>query len=551
MQAQLRAAGNDLMAELLDFHRRDAKPAWWDYYRRLTLDERDLIDDSEAIGAIRPTDEPVEEVKQSYVYTLEFPAQEFKVGSEAVDPRTEKSPGTILSIDETTGRIRLKRSKTRHGEPLPVALVPPDPVPTREQRGALLRLAKAPDDYPAARDILAKAPPRAALDGDPIEAALSLDSSYLFVQGPPGSGKTWRGAEMAIALMKAGRRVGVAAQSHKAIHKFLDDVVRHAEERRYEFRGLKKASAYEATRYEGSELIENSTKVADFKGDDHQLIAGTSWLFSDADVGVDTLFLDEAGQVSLADALATATAAQNVVLLGDPNQLPQVSQGAQPPEVRASVLEHLLGDAVTVPPGRGIFLERTWRLRPELCDFVSREFYDGRLRPEEVALNRTLDGGVGLRFLEVEHGGNRQRSPEEAECIATEVRALLGTRFVDSDGTARKLRPEDVLVVAPYNMQVRCLRGALPPGVPVGTVDKFQGQQAPVVFFSMTSSSGNDVPRGLEFLFSRNRFNVAISRAQCLAYVVASPALLVADARTPEQMRLINTVCRFAEDSGA
>ncbi|HKG43119.1 MAG TPA: ATP-binding protein, partial [Gaiellaceae bacterium] len=387
--------------------------------------------------------------------------------------------------------------------------------------------------------------PRARLDAGVTDAALSLDGSYLFVQGPPGTGKTWRGAAAAVALMQAGQRVGVTAQSHKAINKFLDDVVAHATRAGYEFRGVKKTSDYEGTRFEGSDLVENVPDARTVSGGDHRLVGATAWQFAREDMRVDTLFIDEAGQMALADALAMATSARNVVLLGDPNQLPQVSQGALPPEVRASVLEHLL-DEPTVRPDRGLFLERTWRLRPELCRFVSETFYDGRLRAEEATGERSLDAGNGLRFVGLRHSGNRQRSAEEAAWIAAEVERLLGSPFTDGART-RALGVEDMLVVAPYNMQVRALRAAVPAGVRVGTVDKFQGQEAPVVFFSLTSSSGDEVPRGLEFLFSRNRFNVAISRAQCLAYVVASPALLVADAKTPEQMRLVNTVCRFAE----
>ena len=549
VQAQLRERGETLIADLLDFHRRDAKPAWWDYFRRLTLDERELIDDADAIGGIERTETPPEEVKQSFVYELCFPAQEFKVGSEGIDPKTERSPGTILSIDETTGRLRLRRAKRRHDEPFPRALVPPEPLPNWEQRDALLRLGRAilagRDEYHAAQAILARERPRARLDAGVTEAALSLDGSYLFVQGPPGTGKTWRGAEAAVALMQAGQRVGVAAQSHKAVNKFLEDVVAHAARAGYAFSGVKKTSDYEGTRFDGGDLIENVGDAKVVSAGDHQLVGATAWQFAREDMHVDTLFLDEAGQVALADALAMATAATNVVLLGDPNQLPQVSQGALPAEVRASVLEHLL-DEPTVQPDRGLFLARTWRLRPELCSFVSAAFYEGRLEPEEVCTRRSLEVGNGLRWVEIAHSGNRQRSLEEAECIGGEIRRLLGTRFFDAS-RERPLAVEDVLVVAPYNMQVRALRAAVPEGVRVGTVDKFQGQQAPVVFFSMASSSGADVPRGLEFLFSRNRFNVAVSRAQCLAYVVASPALLVADARTPEQMRLVNTVCRFAE----
>ena len=405
------------------------------------------------------------------------------------------------------------------------------------------------DDHRAAQDILTGALPRARLDGLLLDATTTLDRSYLFVQGPPGSGKTWRGAEVAVELMRQRRRVGVASTSHKAIDKFLDDVVMHAERLGVEFRGLKKCSEWEATRYEGSDSIENSTDNDDFVDDDHDLIAGTAWLFSREGVHVDTLFLDEAGQISLADGLAMTTAAGSVILLGDPNQLPQVTQGAQPRPVRASVLEHLLGDDMTVPPERGIFLEDTWRLRPELCRIVSTAFYDGRLQPADVCSRRDLSAGVGLRFIELAHAGNRQRSPEEAAWVRKEIDRILGSTFTNEDGTKRPLGPDDMLVVAAYNAQVRCLREHLPDTVRVGTVDKFQGQQAPVVFFSMATSIGADLPRGLEFLFSPNRINVAISRAQCLAYVVDSPQLLVADARTPEQMRLLNTVCRLAEDA--
>jgi uncharacterized protein len=215
------------------------------------------------------------------------------------------------------------------------------------------------------------------------------------------------------------------------------------------------------------------------------------------------------------------------------------------------VLEHLLGEEVTVPPDRGVFLAQTWRLRPEICKFVSDAFYEGRLEPAEVCEKRSLEAGVGLRFVEVEHSGNRVSSPEEAEVIARESERLRGTEFTDENGSRRALGHDDILVVAPYNAQVRCLRIMLPPEVQVATVDKFQGQQAPVVFFSMTTSSGNDLPRGLEFLFSPNRFNVAISRAQCLAYVVASSTLLLANVCSPEQMRMLNVACRFAQPSSS
>jgi uncharacterized protein len=279
-----------------------------------------------------------------------------------------------------------------------------------------------------------------------------------------------------------------------------------------------------------------------------QLIAGTSYLFAreQLDQHVDTLFVDEGGQFALADALAVGTAARNLVLLGDPNQLPQVSQGSHPPGAEASVLGHLLGEDETLRPGMGVFLEHTWRLRPEVNAYISETFYEGRLEPAEVTSTRSIADGNGVRFLPVAHSGHRTAAPEEAKKVAAEIERLVGTPYVEN-GVERHLGFGDFIVVAPYNSHVRCLREALPDAVRVGTVDKFQGQEATVSFFSMASSSGEDVPRGLDFLFSRNRLNVAVSRARCLAYIVASPRLLDTECRTVEQIKLVNALCRFVE----
>jgi superfamily I DNA and/or RNA helicase len=246
------------------------------------------------------------------------------------------------------------------------------------------------------------------------------------------------------------------------------------------------------------------------------------------------------------------TAARNIVLLGDPQQLPQVRQGIHPGDSGRSVLEHLLAGRATVPDDRGVFLDQTWRMHPDVCSFISQLSYDGRLTSakgrDRQRITSAVFDGAGLRFMPVEHAGNAQASVEEAKAVAAAVRALLtGGTFTDIEGQVRALTERDILVVAPYNMQVRCLREALPTGVEVGTVDKFQGREAPVVFFSMASSSGEDVPRGLEFLFSRNRFNVAISRAKALAVLVCSPHLLDVPCRSVGHMRLANSLCRFAE----
>ena len=261
--------------------------------------------------------------------------------------------------------------------------------------------------------------------------------------------------------------------------------------------------------------------------------------------------IDEAGQVSLADALAMATAARNVILLGDPLQLAQVSQGTHPPGTGASVLEHLLGDHATIPPDKGVFLERTRRMHPDVCRFISEVVYESRLEGIPELARQATAFGTGLRFRPVDHLGNASASMEEAEAVAAKIRRMVGGSWTDRAGQTQPLRQKDFMVVAPYNAQVRRLREALWAAgladVPVGTVDKFQGREAPVVFYSMATSSAEDVPRTLEFLFSRNRLNVAVSRAMCLAFVVANRWLLESRARTVEQMRLINALCRFVD----
>jgi uncharacterized protein len=535
-----------LLAQLLEYHRREEKPQWWEYFHHLGLDPEELVDDGDAIGGLELTSEP-EPDKQSLVYTFRFPPQEHKIGREAVDPATEKTCN--VTVDDELGLVRLRRGRRRAEEPLPAALIPPQPLGTYVQRDAVLRFAKAQPSYPASVEILERRPPSARLDGELVDAALSLDGSYLFVQGPPGSGKTWKGARLAIALMKADRRVGITALSHKAIHKFLGDVQEAADEVGYSFKGRKKASG-EDTEFT-SRCIDCSGSNDDLLDPELQLIAGTSFVFArpEFDRHVDTLFIDEGGQFSLADALAVGTAARNLILLGDPNQLAQVSQGSHPPGANASVLSHLLGEDETVRREMGVFLEETWRMRPEVNDFISPTFYEGRLQPAPECSGRWIELGNGIRYAPVEHAGHRQASTEEAEWIAAEIRRLLGTPYRDGD-LERTLVADDFVVVSPYNAHVRRLREQIrDTNIRIGTVDKFQGQQAPVVFYSMASSGGEDVPRGLDFLFSRNRLNVAISRAKCLAYLVASPRLLDASCRTVEQMRLANALCELVEQA--
>lgn len=379
---------------------------------------------------------------------------------------------------------------------------------------------------------------------------LGLDASYLFLQGPPGTGKTWTGARIVAHLLANRRRVGIAAQSHKAIYNLLAEIEKVARAAGVRFRGLKKSAGNPDSEYDG-EFIKSDDDNATFEGagPDVQLFAGTAWLFSreKLDGALDYLVIDEAGQISLADALAMGTCARSLILLGDPLQLAQVSQGVHPAGTGTSVLEHLLGDAPTIPDDRGIFLERSFRMHPGVSDFISEIVYAGRLHSDESAASRTTSFGTGIRFAPVDHDGNRSFSEEEVAEIVRMIGDMRGGTFRDADGTNRPLRDDDFMVVAPYNAQVLRLRTALRGGIRIGTVDKFQGQEAPIVFFSMATSSGEDVPRSFSFLFSRNRLNVAISRAQCLAVLVCFPRLLEARCQSLEEMQLVNALCRLVE----
>ena len=561
-----------LGGELLEYHRREARPAWWAYFDRLAKSPEELLEDTEAIAYLdvdRGT--PPEPRRKSLVHTLIFPIQDHKLraGLTVQDPATGRSAGDIVEIDDTSGpvgRLRLLRGPKFGSRPLPEAIVAGGPLEDRTQRAAVLRLAdsmRAGDGrYLALRAILAREHPRirglapgARIQTTDLAAmqalALGLDASYLFLQGPPGTGKTWTGARIVVHLLAHGRRIGIAAQSHKAIHNLLAEIEKVARATGLRFKGLKKASAGNPESEYHGEFIQSDPDNDRFEkaGPDVQLLAGTAWLFSrpGLDGRLDDLVIDEAGQVSLADTLAMGTAARNLILLGDPLQLAQVSQGVHPTGTGASVLEHLLGDAPTIPEDRGVFLERSFRMHPAVSAFISEIVYAGRLHSDDSAARRTTSFGTGIRFAPVEHEGNRSHSDEEVVRVATMIAGMRGGTFTDADGATRPLRDDDFMVVAPYNAQVLRLRAGLPTAVRVGTVDKFQGQEAPIVFFSMATSSGEDVPRSLSFLFSRNRLNVAISRAQCLAVLVCSPRLLEARCQSIEEMQLVNALCRLVE----
>ena len=438
LRAELLAAGEELAAQLLDYHDRERKPVWWAYFDRMEQTPEELLEDPEAISGLEQDGEPVR-VDRSWAYTLVFPPQEHKlgVGQQTADRATGKSPGSITELDRESRRLVLKRGRSFEDVPLPEAIVPKTAFNTPEQEAALMRFGRSllagDRHYPALESILRREPfdrPVQTSDLDEMkELVLGLDDRHLVIQGPPGSGKTWTSGRLIAHLLANGKTVGVASTSHKAIHNLLDAVVEAAGEIGISFDGRKKASAGNPESYYDAPGIEDVDHADEAVGAD--LAAGTAWLFARENQAVDYLFVDEAGQVSLADALAMGTAARNVVLVGDPQQLDQVIQGTHPFGSGASVLRHLLGDDATVPPDRGLFLERTYRLHPDVCGYISEEFYEGRLEPAEVARERTTPLGTGLRYVAVEHDARRQESPEEVEAVRRVVAELRDAGVTD------------------------------------------------------------------------------------------------------------------------
>jgi uncharacterized protein len=380
----------------------------------------------------------------------------------------------------------------------------------------------------------------------------------LAIQGPPGSGKTFTGAQMICAAVRAGLKVGITAVSHKVIRNLLDKAVEAAGKLDMELRCVQKVSG--EAENEATEAIsgtnDNARVFEMLASGEAQVAAGTAWLWAreEAADSVDVLFVDEAGQISLANTVAVSQAARSVVLLGDPQQLEQPKRGSHPDGTDVSALEHLLGGHQTMPPDRGLFLGTTWRLHPSICAFTSELFYESRLQSREgldrqEVLGETPFAGAGLWFVPVEHEGNPNASTEEGDVVASLVADLLsGTaQWRDERGVVRPVGPDDILIVAPYNAHVAALLERLPAGAHVGTVDKFQGQEAPMVIYSMATSSPELAPRGMEFLYSPSRLNVATSRARCACILVANPRLFEPECRTPRQMKLANAFCRYLE----
>ncbi|MSQ13306.1 MAG: TM0106 family RecB-like putative nuclease [Dehalococcoidia bacterium] len=574
-----------LVAYLLEFHRREEKPMWWRMFDRSAMEDQELVDDLDCLGNMRRTAAPRRQDKKSWAYEYTFdPSQDTKlhVESPCYFARDLESKTEIVSMDRANGRLEIKLGPTKPTPPELLSLIPDEHVPSTVISNAILRYGEkwvaGGTASQAVDDVLFRHPPRirGLASGDlitdgkellpqVISLVQRLDSSTLCIQGPPGCGKTFTMAAAIVALLRDGKRVGVTANGHKTVMNVFEAVFQA------EPNGVTGVPVLKVGGDTSETLIQNrsvkhveSAGALAAMGSGPVLIGGTAWLFSRPElVGqLDYLFIDEAGQFALANIVGVGPSARNVVLVGDQMQLAQPIQGTHPGDSGKSGLEYLLDGKATVPPDLGVLLNTTWRMHPTICTFISDAIYEGRLEAhprterQRVAIgtgrNSMVPTETGILFKPVVHEGNAQESDEEVDAVEAIVRELLERKVQDAG--ARSLRPltlDDILIVAPYNMQVRRIAERLGLQAHVGSVDKFQGLEAHVVIVSMCASSLDEAPRGAEFLLSPNRLNVAVSRAKSLAIVVASPALLASRCETVNQMELVNLLCWLKNYAGS
>ena len=572
---------HELLAQLVEFHRREDKPMWWALFDRHAMTHEELAEDLDCLGALTHDGKPGVPEKKSLLFRYSFdPQQDTKMveGDAAIFAHDLSIKVSLHKLDPE-GSVTLKvgpgvaRGLAGGKMPEELSLLPDEFVNANVISDAIEDVARQWDEtgqLPSAlHGLLLRMPPRVKghktgsllrkgkdVSAEAIRVVSGLKDSTLCIQGPPGSGKTYTGSRIITSLLEAGKNVGVTSNSHKAVLNLMSACNERLDG---DLQCIKVGKDGHDPFFESCPGARNVAS----SGDAHDcynggLIGGTAWLFCRPEWAgeLDYLFVDEAGQMSLAKLVGMARSARNIVLLGDQMQLGQPSKGSHPGESGLSALDYLLGDKATIPEEMGIFLPTSWRMHPDVCRFISGAVYEGRLQPEAHTAKRKIvlpkadslaPAEAGVLFVPVEHEGNSQASEEEVAVIGDLVAELLTRQRTSIKGRkAGALRMEDILIVAPYNMQVRKLRRALPEGARVASVDKFQGQEAPVVIVSMCASPGEFGSRGLEFLLNKNRINVAISRAQSLAIVVGDPRLALTACGTIEDMMRVSLYSRIA-----
>jgi hypothetical protein len=559
-----------LLAHLIHYFQREDKNEYWEFFRLMDLEYADLFDERETIAGLE-YEGPIQGTDKQFLRKYRFPLQELSSMKDDAEVHqfAGKQLGKLHELNRGEHYIIINH-KEETKDIRPDAIVFRSIIRKGTLEKSVMRFAYHVLDegftgmqFRALKDLLMKRSPRVGqapgtsllspkedIVKGAIRLASSLQQSVLAIQGPPGTGKSYTGANMILDLYKQGKRIGVTAVSHKVIIKLLEKVAEFGNQENVDVK----------LGHKSDHNPDSIKKITDPKStlkhlDKNFIIGGTAWLWANEALEdkVDYLFIDEAGQMSLAQVIAAGRCAKHLILLGDPGQLEQPQKAVHPEGADVSALTHLLGINKTIPEDKGIFINATRRLHPSIKKFTSEIFYEGRLDCIPGLDNQAILGAnnftrPGLYYVPVEHQDCQSYCEDEIEKVQQLVSDLLtaGVRVRDEKGNEKPIGSKDILIVAPYNLQVEALKEALP-NIAIGTVDKFQGQEAPIVIYSMTSSSAQDVPRGMGFLYDPNRLNVATSRARCISILVASPKLFEPECRSIEQMKWANALCRYRE----
>ncbi len=571
-----------ILSDIIGFYSREDKPAWREFFDRRDLSDEELIDDREVIASMKllSSYKDPSPRRRSILYKYIYPDQEFKLkkGKQVfiannVDQDRPDSAGKIEELDPIERIITLRKGISKNDLPLPKKLSIGEKPPKANRYSNLNsniykyceNILENKKNYKAITSLLNRDFPniKNIKTGEKIiktnnfefeipKILLNMQDSYIFCQGPPGTGKTFQAANSIIELIRNNKTVAVTANSHKVIHNLLEKVEDLSKKKGLTFSGLKKGNKDDEETHFNGEYIKTSTDDRAFVNGVNdktiKLFSGTKYHLSNAfyHSKIDYLFVDEAGQLSLTDIIAIGIISKNIVLVGDQLQLGQPTRGSHPGDSGKSVLDYLLDNKDTIDDSKGIFLNRTFRLNPEINSFTSTSFYDGRLLTHKFAENRKIEYPKsclikkdGIHFISMKHEDNSQKSLEELKIIQKLIKQLVGANFIDNK-MKRKLSIQDILVVTPYNVQVNYLLANLPEGTRVGTVDKFQGQQAPITIISMVTSDTDSLPRNKNWFFNRNRLNVALSRSQCSSIILFNPNLLKTAPTDYEEIKLLN-----------
>lgn len=590
-----------LLVSLLHFYERERKPKIREYFERLEKNEEELFHDDRVLSNITLVSREQRDGKVlcKALYNNDQPVRTDKFASATIIGSPEKTSVSEISFSEKNARqgeinFVIDEKKQDALQLKPLTLLGDDGQINTENLEN--RLCEITENYfdnrylpGSVKTLLNQANPNFIKSTKPLPinrqlypdnqsyenavalAVQSMDETCLCIQGPPGSGKTTTAKFVISKLIVQGKRVGVMSNSHAAIINLIKpiakalttiDIVKIGPSTlsSQEFEELYPSETYPSFSYRKDTKFTKKEPYQQF-----QLVGATAYAFV-KDVAyespLDYLFVDEAGQVALANLIAASGAAKNIILMGDQMQLEQPIQGSHPGDAGASALEFMLKGHAVIPEDKGLFLERTYRMHSAVCEPLSEIVYEGKLKSDPpnnlqmITLNepKLVTKGAGILSIKTQHEGNTQSSQKEVDVIRDLIEELKTGTFTSKDGGKTPITDKDIMIVAPYNMQVNLLKEKLNKDgsradLKIGTIDKFQGQEAPVVIISMTVSDSTDNPRGLDFIFDTNRLNVAVSRAKALAIIVSNEGLEKCNVTSIEQMEKVGLFCRLILDS--